>query len=214
MRTKALEAIERRMKEVPPGSYRYQVLATARDFKNAWIELGHELTKVRDGKLYKEWGYEDFESYCERELHIRKATAHKLTATYGFMQRREPELLREAHARPEVRAELPEFEVVEVLSRAEERGQIGDANYAAVRERVFGEAPVTPVGLSRLINRDYPPPPAPEPPPEKVLERLARTMRRVADEAGRSSVVPPALASRAEALAADFESLLAGRDAA
>ena len=123
-KTKAVAAIEAQMAQVPPGSYRHQVLEVARDFKNAWVSLGAHLTQVSSGALYKEWGC-DFETYCQRELHIRKATAHKLTATYGFMQRHEPRLLERAEADPVVRAQVPAFEVVQVLSRAEERGQMG-----------------------------------------------------------------------------------------
>jgi hypothetical protein len=208
-KTKAVAAIEAKMKEVAPGSYRHLVLTAARDFKNAWIELGSHLTKVRDQALYKEWGHPDFETYCQRELHIKKATAHKLTATYAFMERHEPGLLQGALEAPPAREALPPFEVIEVLSRAEERGQIGPAEYRAVRDTVLDEErPPTPAGLRRMLNESYPPPPPPEPPPEDAVRRLARAARKLADGAEGCDAVPRAIAERAEALAADFEAIV------
>ena len=215
-KTKAVVAIEAQMAQVPPGSYRHQVLEVARDFKNAWVSLGAHLTKVRDGALYKEWGYDDFEAYCQRELHIRKATAHKLTATYGFMQRHEPRLLERAEADP-VRAQVPAFEVVQVLSRAEERGQIGEAEYREVRDRVFeGARPPAPSTLARAINGKWPAPPPPEADRGVRVRQLSAAARRLADGARRSDAVPEAVKDRAEALAEDFIALLeagAWRDA-
>lgn len=207
-KTKTIEAIEEKMRQVPPGSYRWQVLAAARDFKNAWIELGAHLVKVRDGGLYKEWGYEDFETWCQRELHIRKATAHKLTATYGFMERHEPVLLQQAQEDPEARARIPDFEVFQVLSKAEEKGQISDERYQEVREKVFDDRPPSPAGLARVINAAWPPPPKPEPADDVRIKKLAAAMGRIADEMHRTEAVPEAIRERAAALAQDLTTLL------
>ncbi len=207
-KTKAVAAIEETMRGVAPGSYRYLVLSVARDFKNAWIELGSHLTRVRDQALYREWGHPDFETYCQRELHLKRATAHKLTATYAFMDRHEPEMIRGAVERPEERERVPPFEVVEVLSKAEERGQIGPAEYRELRDRVFDdERPPTPTGVRRLLDDAYPPPPEPEPDVEEVVRRLARAARRLADQAAGCEAVPSALRERTEALAVDLEEL-------
>ena len=208
-KTKAVAAIEEKMRQVPPGSYRHLVLSTARDFKNAWIELGSHLTKVRDKDLYREWGHPDFETYCQRELHLKKSTAHKLTATYSFMERHEPEMIREAVARPEERERVPPFEIVEVLSKAEERGQIGATEYRELRDKVFDEeSRPTARGMRKMLDEAYPPEPEPEPEPEEVVRRLARAARRLADGAAECEAVSPAVRERAEALAADFEELI------
>lgn len=208
-KTKSVAAIEEKMRQVAPGSYRHLVLSKARDFKNAWIELGAQLTKVRDKSLFREWGYPDFETYCQRELHIKKATAHKLTATYGFMERHEPEILQSAIERPEERERVPAFEVVDVLSRAEERGQIGPTEYREVRDRVLDdESPPTPTGVRRMLDETFPRPEPPEPAPEEVVRKLARAARKLADAAEDCEAVPPAVRNRAEALASDFEELI------
>ena len=208
-KSRAAMAIEEKMRSVPPGSYRHLVLTAARDFKNAWVELGSHLTKVRDQALYREWGYGDFETYCQKELHIRRATAHKLTATYAFMERHEPEILKGAMERPEERERLPPFEVVEVLSKAEERGQIGQAEYRELRDRVIeDDKPPTPAGLRRMLNETYPLAPPEEPAPEEVLKKLARAARRLADACADADELPEAVKERAEALAGDFEELI------
>lgn len=64
----------------------------ARRFKNTWVEFGAVLIQVRDRGAWREWGFDSFESYCAKELHIRQKTAQKLTASYGFLQRHEPEM--------------------------------------------------------------------------------------------------------------------------
>lgn len=206
--TKTTRALEERMKQVPQGSLRYQVLAHALDFKNAWIDLGAHLTKVRDGFTFQEWGYDDFDTYCQKELQIRKATADKLTATYSFMQRREPDLLLRAQRDPGARASIPDFDVIHVLSRAEERGQVGDREYREVREHVFEGSAPTPAGLARVINANWPLPPGPEPPKAVRLRRLARAAGRVADEAARTPGVPDAVRERAAVLARDLQQLV------
>ena len=200
-KTKAMIAIEERLSQLAPGSLRFQVLASALDFKHAWVELGWLLTKVRDGAVYKEWGYDDFERYCERELHIKKATAHKLTATYGFMERREPALLTEVRERPEARTRPPDFEVIRVLSEAEDDGRIGDREYETVRDQIFEGRPPSAAKVRKVLQEKWPKA-VPPPPPEKVrLARLARAAAKVSEAAHSLSSLPPGLKAQARELA-------------
>ncbi|MDF1565171.1 MAG: hypothetical protein P1V51_19195 [Deltaproteobacteria bacterium] len=212
-KTKSMIAIEERLAQLAPGSLRFQVLASALDFKHAWVELGQLLTQVRDAAVYKEWGFDDFERYCERELHIKKATAHKLTATYGFMERREPSLLAEARERPEARAKLPDFEVLRVLTEAEDKGQIGDQEYATFRGEVFEGSPPTAAKVQKMLKTRWPTPPPPEPPVHVRLKKLARAAAKLAEATESLAIVPPELKDRAGALAADLEALAAERAA-
>ena len=212
-KTKSMIAIEERLSQLAPGSLRFQVLASALDFKHAWVELGQYLTQVRDGAVYKEWGFDDFERYCERELHIKKATAHKLTATYGFMERREPTMLAEARERPEARARLPDFDVIRVLSEAEDRGQIGDNEYQSVRGEIFEGSPPTAARVQKLLKTRWPTPPPPEAPAHVWLSRLAKAARKIAEAADTLPDVPSELKERSRALADDFELLAVERAA-
>src|SRR5689334_4254591 len=94
------------------GSLRQSVLMAAKRFKSSWADLGKLLVKVRDERLYEEWGYPTFETYCAKEIHIRRATALKLTRSFDFLAKHEPRAV-EAEDWP---TRAPPFEVVEVLA--------------------------------------------------------------------------------------------------
>ena len=117
--SKAVERIAARIEDLPEGSLRRRVLEGARRFKSSWVELARLLSQVRRQEAWREWGFPSFERYCARELFLRKATADKLTASYGFLERHEPELARAREPRG-----APPFEVIEVLSRAEAAGRL------------------------------------------------------------------------------------------
>lgn len=183
-------------------AFRAQVLESARRFKASWVELAAHLWRVRSEGLWEEWGYATFEAYCSKELRIRRTTARKLVASYGFLARREPEVLSDR----ERLNRAPSFEVIEVLSRAEERGQLDDEAYAAVRESLW-ERPVDESEIRRELARRFPEPEPPPPPVNLELRRFAAQARKLARELGGSSRIPRAIAERAAALAEDLEEL-------
>ncbi len=124
--------MEDQLKQLDPSSDRYAILSAARDFKASWVALGERLTTVRDGGLYREWGYSSFEAYARRELRIRQDTANKLTRSFSFLREHEPKALEERTER-----ELPPLDVVDLLSRARDRAQVSDDQLATIREEVF-----------------------------------------------------------------------------
>ena len=203
--TGTVEKLAARAEDLPEGSTRRKVIEGARRFKAAWVDFGRLLAQVRHEELWREWGYPSFERYCSKELFIRPATAEKLTVSYGFLERHEPAL---ARARGEPRA--PPFEVIEVLSRAEQAGRLTQEGWREIRDEVM-EAPPTPAALSRKLAERFGPPPAP-PAPRKAerLARLGALARRLADACEGDSAVPPALARRVADLAGELEAL--GRD--
>jgi len=188
--------------------YRQTVLAAARRFKSTWVELGKLLTRVSDEGLWEGWGFPSFEGYCAKELHIRKSTALKLTRSFSFLKRHEPEQV-EREAFPE---RAPAFEVVEVLADAEERGQLPPDEYQQIRESIWNpERPVS--ALKRELTERYPRP-APEPRPTSLqLRRLAQAARKLAAELSACGEVPSPVAERASALADDVEELASGVNA-
>ena len=203
--TSTAEKLVARAEDLPEGSVRRRVLEGARRFKAAWVEFGRLLSEVRRGELWREWGHPSFERYCSRELFIRPATADKLTVSYGFLERHEPDL---ARSRGEARA--PPFEVVEVLSRAEEAGRLSQAGWRELREEVL-ERPPTPAAMSRKIAERFGPPPArAQPRKAERLERLAALARRLAEACGGDPAIPKALAQRAADLAGEIDGLLRG----
>jgi hypothetical protein len=184
------------------------VLEGARRFKSSWVELGRLLSQVKRESLWREWGHASFDAYVTKELFIRKQTAEKLTMSYGFLERHEPELAEPrpppgGGARP-----APPFEVIEVLSRAEAAGRLDGDRWTELREEAL-EAPSAAV-LNRQLAERLGPAPAPAPPPQSDrLRRLAATARRLAAACAHDDAVPQAVAERAEALAQDLADLLA-----
>src|SRR6478609_6398562 len=88
--TQVESSLEAKAREVAPGSLRHTCLLAARRFKSTWAELGKLLVKVRASGEFEQWGYPTFDAYCSGELHIRKATADKLTRSYSFLEKHEP----------------------------------------------------------------------------------------------------------------------------
>jgi hypothetical protein len=199
----AEQHLQQKALEVPPGSLRHTVVLAAKRFKASWVELGKLLVKVRNEALFEDWGYPTFETYCLAELRIRKQTAEKLTRSFSFLDRHEPERME----RPSVVDEAPAFEVVEVLAQAEERGQLSASEYKSVRDAIWNpEKPNS--ELRRELTDRFPPPEAPVS-DLASLKRLWGLSKRLAAELRAHKRVPKAVAERADALAGDLEDLLA-----
>ncbi|WP_224370012.1 hypothetical protein [Hyalangium versicolor] len=202
----AVEAdLQNKVKSVPAGTFRHTILVAAKRFKSTWAELGKLLVQVRDEAKYEEWGYESFEAYCLKELHIRKQTALKLTRSFSFLAKHEePEVLKDE----EFPQRAPAFEVVEVLADAADRGQLSPSEYRSLRDSIWNpEKPTT--ELKKEFAERFPKP-APEAPPENLqVRRLAQAARKLASELSGCRKVPSAIAERASALAEDMEELAA-----
>jgi hypothetical protein len=202
--TTTAEKLAARAEDLPAGSLRRRALEGARRFKAAWVEFGRLLCEVKREGLWQEWGHASFERYCTKELFLRASTAEKLTSSYGFLERHEPDL---ARARGESRA--PPFEVIEVLSRAEAAGRLSHAGWRELRDEVL-ETPPTPAAMNRRIAERFgPPAPAPAPRKAERLARLAGLAGRLAHACRSESAVPRALAQRAEDLAGEIAELAA-----
>jgi len=199
--TRSRERIAARIEELPAGSLRRELLEGARRFKSSWVEFARLLAEVRRQGAWKEWGWPSFEAYCAKELFIRRQTAEKLTQSYGFLEKHEPRLAREDGTR------APPFEVVEVLSRAEEQGRLPAGGWRELRDEIL-ERPPQPRELARQLDERYgPEEPAAPPPAADRLRRLAAAARRVADGCAADRSVPRQLAERFRALAAELEEL-------
>lgn len=189
-------------REIPPDTFRHTVLASARRFKSTWVELGKLLVKVRDEALFEGWGYPSFEAYCLGELRIRKQTALKLTRSFSFLDRHEPEAVNV----PQAAEVAPPFEVVEVLAQAEERGQLSAQEYKSIRDSIWSdEKPVS--ELRRELTERFPPP-EPKVSQSAEFKRLWSMAKRLHAELVANKKVPRAVAERAEAVAADLEEMV------
>jgi len=130
--SKGEKYIENLLQELQPDSDRYRVLATARQFKASWAELGERLIHVNQRSLFRDWGYDSFGDYCSREIRIRKGTAEKLTMAYKFLEREEPGVL----ARGEGVLPMPDYRTVDLLRRAREEENFEPEQYRALRDAV------------------------------------------------------------------------------
>lgn len=198
--------IAKKALSVPPGTFRHTVLMAAKRFKSTWAELGKLLVTVRDEAKFEEWGHPTFEAYCLKELHIKKQTALKLTRSFSFLAKHEPEEELRAQEFPE---KAPAFEVIEVLADAEERGQLSPTEYKSLRDSIWSPEK-SPTELKKEFTERVPRPP-PEPPPESLqVRKLASMARKLASELAGCRKIPNAVAQRAAALADDVEELASG----
>jgi len=135
VKTKAETLIEQLMQQLDPASPRYHVLASARQFKSSWVDLGEKLLKVKREGLFQEWGYQDFIEYCRKEVRIKQPTAQKLTLAYRYLERKEPDLLRsEQGLQP-----LPDYRSVDLLRQADEEQQLSQDEISQLRQAVLNE---------------------------------------------------------------------------
>ncbi|MFH2138069.1 MAG: hypothetical protein ABII88_06125 [Candidatus Omnitrophota bacterium] len=138
-KTSSLSRIEERMSEAEPGSLRYSVLECAKNFKSSWIELGQHLMSIHRDKEYKAWGYQTFDTYCVKEIGIRKETALKLLRSYRFLEEEEPEYIKKEYLEAVDTQKIPSYENINILKKAKDSKELGIADYRKMKEKVFDE---------------------------------------------------------------------------
>lgn len=174
--SEAQEQIEARLAQLEPGSDRYELLRSARDFKAAWVNLGEKLTMVLEQKLYEQWNYSTYEEYCEEELRIRKGTAYKLTRSYSFLRDNEPQIL---DSNQPVTNVIPQYEVADLLRQAHESENIDADTYADLREQAC-QPEMTKAAFMRQVREADPvtfQPPKPK--PNQDLKKALSLVRRL-----------------------------------
>ncbi|MBU1113396.1 MAG: hypothetical protein KKH93_05940 [Candidatus Omnitrophica bacterium] len=139
---------------------REQVVKATRDFKNSWRNLAKVLYLVWDKKLYRNWGYDRFDQFSEKEVHVRKHTAMKLIRSYQFLEKEEPLYLQDSRSEDKPYKATPSFETIATLQRA--RKTLGDDDYRKVK--------------SDLLDRDKDPAEV-----KKDLTQLIRQRRKDLD---------------------------------
>jgi len=170
--------MEDQMLAVAGDEERVEVIGIARDFKRSWIELADALTRVRNRELWKKWGFDDFEHYCSKELHIKKTTAAKLVGSYAFLRSSAPRVI-ERSRDSESAAPVPSLEAVSFVARAKERGAADADTMREIRKAAFDEGADRPL-LSRRFNAVAFPVDRDER-AGRLRKQLATTARRLAD---------------------------------
>ena len=138
-KTRSIEKIEDKIRETEPGTIRNRILQDARSFKTSWVSLGRSLFAVWKDKLYKEWGFEEFETYIRKEIGIKKPTALKLVRSYSFLENREPAYLQRTESEELGAAKIADYGAVDVLRRADNNRDLGREEYSKLKKYVLEE---------------------------------------------------------------------------
>ncbi|MEA3328120.1 MAG: hypothetical protein U9Q08_00040 [Candidatus Omnitrophota bacterium] len=195
VKTKSIENIKRRMAGIDSKSLRYQVLRNVKDFKSSWINLGQALYTVWKDKLYKEWGYNQFDAYTSKEIGIRKPTAMKLLKSYYFLEKEEPRCLRKDFSENAAAVKIPSYETVDALRLAGKRKDIDKAEYALIKKNVFEsgrDAQDVRATLTQLIRerKEFEPEEARAKKRMAVIKRLLGLLKSVRREIEITKILP------------------------
>jgi len=202
--------IQQKMQGMDENSLRYQILEHAKNFKTSWIGLGQALYTAWKDKLYKEWGYSDFDAYTSKEIGIRKQTALKLLKSYYFLEKEEPRYVQADYAANTEPASVPTCESVDLLRRASMRKDLDKSDYADLKRKLFDSGKdVSEVkkDLTALIRQKQ------ELEPEEVWEkkriasirRLLGTLKALKTELRTTKMLPEQVLKDTEKLIARLE---------
>jgi hypothetical protein len=135
--TKTDRQMEDRLLAVQADPERADTLAKARAFKRTWLELAEALTRVRDAASWQRWGYDDFDGYCRKELHLRASTVAKLLGSYRFLETSAPRVIERARGASD--SPVPSLAAVEFVARAADRGAADDETMETMQRVAFDE---------------------------------------------------------------------------
>lgn len=131
---------------------RQKTLDTARKHKASWIELGQMLFAVHKDKLFKNWGFLSFETYCVKELGMKGTTSSKLIKSYAFLEKEEPRVVEHSTIEEEAPSRVPNLDSVHMLRLMKENQKLPPQDYAEVRESVITKAK-DPVEVRAQVKR-------------------------------------------------------------
>jgi hypothetical protein len=204
-KTKSLRNIEEKMEGLDNGSLRYHILESAKNFKSSWIELGRSLYSVWKDKMYKEWGYLNFDVYVSREIGIRKQTAMKLLKSYYFLEKEEPQYLKSDYTEASQAANIPSYESVDILRQAKNKKVLDENDYSNLKKEIFEkgrDARELKKNLGVIIRQrqELDPEEAQEKRKQSVVRRLLGQLRALKQEAELLKMLPAPLIKEIDAL--------------
>lgn len=126
--------------DVRDDTLREKTLDAAKRHKASWIALGQYLYQVHKNKLFKNWGYLSFETYCVKELGMKQLTASKLLRSYSFLEQEEPRYVDPQIREEESHTAIPNYESVNLLRLAKDNKKLTPQDYAEIRESVIDKA--------------------------------------------------------------------------
>jgi hypothetical protein len=135
--TKTDRAMADQMIAVSDDPERADTLAKARAFKRTWLELAEALMRVQQHDRWRSWGFDDFEAYCRKELHLRASTVAKLLGSYRFLESSAPKVLE--RSRKGELSPVPSIGAVEFVAKATERGAADEETLQTIHHAAFEE---------------------------------------------------------------------------
>jgi len=209
IKTSGIRRIEEKISELNEDSLRSFVLERARDFKTSWVALGQALYTIWRDKLYREWGYQEFQSYSAKEIGIRKETAMKLLNSYAFLEKEEPGYLRKDYLKESQPAALPGLDAVNAL-RLVRAKKIEGPDYEKLKKDVFEkgrEAKEVRKDLSALIREreTVDPEEARQKSRRSAIRRLVSALSAVKKDAQVLKILPHDIIKDTEKLIARLE---------
>lgn len=199
-KTKGELVIEQIMQQLDPSSPRYRVLSVARQFKSSWVELGEQLTLVRNSGEFNTWGYGSFDDYCRDEVRIKKETARKLTSAYHYLEKEEPEIL----ARSRAMHPVPDYRAIDMLRQAREEAGLNEEQFALLRDTVIDKErslPTVTKQFRELTGQQR------QPSEEQLLRQALVTARRLDGQLQQLATLDPLLLEKSTALVDAFNRL-------
>lgn len=208
--SKAIQRLDDRLANVPPGTIRAEALEAAKRFKTTWIDLGRVLWTVWKDKAFREWGYLTFDAYCAKEVGVRALTAKRLLHSYAFLERDEPGVLERLQAHPP--ATLPHYEAVNALRLLKQRPVVPPARYQEVRTQVLeqGREPLdVRRGIRQLLDAvQQDPDQARVSRRQATIKRMLGTLKSLRVELSAGHLVPEKLLTEFDTLAEKLQALL------
>lgn len=202
-----------RVKIMGNDELRIKTVEIAKHHKASWIQLGQHLFSIYKNKLYKEWGYQAFETYCHKELSIKEATASKLIKSYSFLEKEEPRIVKPDYTEEETPKKIPDYESVNVLRLAKNNKNIPTNEFAELRNDVLNEGKEVKEVRAQVkkILETHAPKDTPELKEQKrgsILRRLIGFLNSAKTQLEEEDLVPDYLLKQIDALTAKLEDQL------
>ncbi len=193
---------------------RQRAVETAKKHKASWIELGQYLFSIYKNKLYKDWGYQAFETYCRKELNIKEATASKIIKSYAFLEKEETRVVQPQFAEEAAVQKIPDYESVNALRLAKNNKNIPVNDFVELRNRVMNEgreAKEVREQVKKIAEENAPKKDKAEEKERKkssVIKRLVGFLNSTKNKLEEEDLVPGYLLKAIEALAGKLEDYL------
>ncbi len=188
-RTKVEAALADAEAEHADDPERVEMLRRTRRFKTSWLELAEALSLARSQGHFKRWGYDSFEDYTKRELHLRQETVDKLTGSFMFLKKRAPEVL----TRDGLSHTIPSYQAVDFLRRAEAEENAPEEAVEAIRQRVIEDGAALPSIVRQFRDVVFPIDASTQ--KERDTSNLLNVAKRLRELLAETHVVPRRLAS-------------------